>query len=348
MANDRNTVYDNDIIITMRGTTDSIGLPYTVNPLELVDREAIIELQQGPQGPAGPAGEPAWPWEWQGDIADLPALRALRLTAADARKAWRVISEQAVYYWTGLEFIAFTAAFGKTGPPGRANTLTGSAVAGPPGSAATARVIGTAPGQQLEITFPRGDVGDVGDPGVAGRIQDAADVLIDATHVLAQDYVLAWNTALNRFVPSPSPRLGGPWAIGQGQFSGGTGLNDPTKVLAVITIPGQPMAWRPMVNGWVNIRTEGDRAQSKCDIEVRIGGPDGDLVGYGHGVSDPNFGGAVISPEFQNPLSPTSPFGVVAANLTVTLYVIARRVFGAARYSVRPNDAQLIVYADPV
>ncbi|MRH86176.1 hypothetical protein GFY24_01630 [Nocardia sp. SYP-A9097] len=348
MTNEPTTVFDDDVMITMRGIADSIGLPHTVNPVEHVDREALIELRQGPAGDAGPVGDPAWPWDWQGDVADAAALQALNLTTSDARKAWRVVAENAVYYWTGLELVAFANAFGKAGARGKANRLSGSAVAGPTGSAASARIIGTAPNQSLEITFPRGDTGDTGDAGAAGRIQDSDDVLVDNTHQLGQDVVLSWNAALQKFVPIPSPRLGGPWAIGQGQFTGGTGLNEDSKVLATITIPSQSMNWRPLVEGWINIGTEGPRYRSRCNVEIRIGGPDGDLIGFGAGTSCPNFTSVWITPWYQYVATPNSTFGVVPANQTITLYVVARRAFGSERYFVKPNDAQVIVYADPV
>ncbi|MEV6068404.1 hypothetical protein AB0L82_17770 [Nocardia sp. NPDC052001] len=348
MTNEPNTVFDDDVMITMRGIADSIGLPHTVNPVEHVDREALIELRQGPAGDAGPMGDAAWPWDWQGDVADVAALQALNLTTADARKAWRVIAENAVYYWTGLELVAFANAFGKAGVRGKANRLSGSAVAGATGSAASARIIGSAPNQSVEITFPRGVTGDTGDAGAAGRIQDSADVLVDDTHQLAQDVVLSWSVALQKFVPVPSPRLGGPWAIGQGQFAGGTGLNEDTKVLATLTIPAQSMDWRPIVEGWINIGTEGPRYKSRCNVEIRIGGPTGDLIGFGAGTSTPNFTSVWITPWYQYVALPNSTFGVVPANQTITLYVIARRGIGTERYFVKPNDAQVIVYADPV
>ncbi|MFJ4656136.1 hypothetical protein ACIP5Y_33110 [Nocardia sp. NPDC088792] len=348
MTEDLNTVYDDDIVITMRGIADSVGLPYTVNPIEHVDREALIELRQGPAGPAGPEGAAAWPWEWQGDVADIAALRALKLTTADARKAWRVIAENAVYYWTGLDFIAFAKAFNRPGTTGATNRLTGSAVAGAVGSKASARITGTAPNQNLEITFPRGATGPVGDPGAAGRIQDSADVAIDAAHPLGQDYVLAWNTKIGKFQPTPSPRLGGPWAIGQAQFNGGTGLTEDRKVVASITIPSQPMAWRPLVEGWLSFGPDTAQPRTRCDVEVRIGSPTGDLVAMGHGTSATNVKFAFISPETEYPLTPDSNVGVVPANQTVTLYASVKRSLGTGRYTVNAADAQLIVYAQPV
>lgn len=343
-----NPVFDDDIMITMRGVADSVGLPYTVNPVELVDREALIEMREGPAGPQGPAGETAWPWNWQGDIADVDALRALALTTADARKAWRVVADNAVYFWTGLEFIAFGNAFGKRGPRGATSRMTGSGVAGPTGSAAAAQFVGQAPEQQLEITFPRGESGDEGVPGAAGRLQDADDVLIDAEHALGQNFVLAWDEAQQKFTPIPSPRLVGPWAIGQGQFNGGSNLDDDHRVLAAITIPAQPMAWQPVVEGIVGVVSKPTDQSTACHIEVRIGEPkEGELVGLGVGSPSPSFGVAMVTPAYEHPTSPTQPLGVVPANRTVTLYVSVRRAYGSGRYTVSPYGAQVIVYARP-
>lgn len=346
MTNDP-IVYEDDVTITMRGVGDSIGLPNTVNPLELVDREVLIELREGQDGPDGPEGAPAWPWDWQGDIADPAALQALHLTMSDARKAWRVVSENAVYLWTGMEFIAFAKAFGQPGRQGKPNRLKGSGVAGAAGTAAAAQVTGAAPGQQVTITFPRGETGEVGDPGVAGRIQDAVDVLVDRDHPLAQDHVLGWNVAAGKFVPIAHPRRTGPWAIAQAQFNGGANLVDDQKTIAAITIPSQPVPWRPMVEGWVNAANRGPRGRTQCDVEVRIGAT-GDVVGRGHGFSDPNFGGVMISPEFQYPLSPSTQLGIVAANQTITLHVIIKRIRGNDPYEVKVEDANLIVYAQPI
>ncbi|WP_067532065.1 hypothetical protein [Nocardia crassostreae] len=347
MTNTPHIVYNDDIMITMRGVSDSVGLPYTVNPFEIADREALLELREGPAGPQGPDGAPGWPWEWQGDVPDPAALQALKLTTSDARKAWRVVSENAVYYWTGLEFIAFTKAFGKTGRSGPVNRLTGAAAAGPTGSAASAKLTGTAPQQQLHITFPRGETGEIGDPGKKGRIQDSADVLIDDDHLLGQDYVLGWNPTLGKFVPAPGPRLGGPWAIAQNQFASGRQLDESVKVLAAITIPGQPVSWRPRIDGKIDVLTH-TSGGTLCDVEVRLGGPDGDLIGYGHGYPDDRFGEILLSSKFQPAMTPESNFGVVPANQTTTLYVILKRVRGAERYTITNFGAQMIVYAQPV
>ncbi|MFI9506949.1 hypothetical protein [Nocardia sp. NPDC052566] len=338
-------VYDDDIMITMRGVADSIGLPYTVNPFDLVDRQALVELREGGQGATGPEGEPAWPWLWQGDIADVAALTQLKLTVADARKAWRVVAENAIYYWTGMELVAFGKAFRTAGRPGAPNLLTGSAVAGATGSAAAARVTGTAPAQQVEITFPRGATGDVGDPGTAGRIQDASDVLINDERPLGQNYVLSWDAASQRFRPIPSPRPVGPWVIGEKQFAASKGITDPTRVIATMTIPAQPMAWRPLVEGGVQIQTE---SPTRCNVEVRVDSPTGDLVavGWSHRVSRMAY--SLVSPGFEFPAQPSAKFGVIPANKTATLYIVAHRVEGDGSYNMYATYSHMNVRALPV
>lgn len=342
-------VFDDDIEITLRPVSDTVGLPYTVNPMQLVDREALVEIREGAPGPTGGEGPPAWPWIWQGDIADVTALHALNLGTGDARKAWRVVALNAIYYWTGLDLIPFAAAFGAPGHQGADTALTGSAVAGPTGSSAAAALTGTPPHQHLEVTFPRGATGDPGDPGAAGRIQDAVDVLIDGEHPLGLDYVLAWDTALAKFRPVPNPRLGGPWAIAGSQFSGGSGLNVPSKVVATMTIPAQPTNWRPIVEGGVvalaHVQALGD---TRVDLEVRLGDPEGDLIAFGAGVASSNNHRVLIGPRWAFAATPGSTFGVVPANTTTTLYVIARRVVGTGSYSVTTSNAQLIVYAQAV
>ncbi|WP_306363100.1 hypothetical protein [Nocardia sp. CC227C] len=347
MTDATHTAYDDDIMITMHGVSDTVGLPYTANPFEVADREALLELREGASGPPGPDGEPGWPWYWQGDVADPSALHELQLTTDDARKAWRVVSENAIYYWTGLELIAFANAFGKTGRRGPVNRLTGVGIAGPTGSSAAATVTGTAPEQRVEITFPRGETGEMGDPGQTGRIQDSADVLIDDDHPIGHGHVLGWDADTGKFVPVPGPRPGGPWAVAQNQFSSGRQLSESPNVLAAITIPGQPVSWRPMVNGRINVVTH-TSGVSLCDVEVRVGGLDGELVGYGHGYPSANFAEVNIVPTFQYAMTPESNFGVISANQTTTLYVILKRVRGTARYSVSNDGAQLIVHAQPV
>lgn len=342
------TVYDADVTVIMRAVPDVVGLPHTINPVELADRQLLVEIREGAPGPAGGQGDPAWPWAWQGDITDFATLQGLGLGTADARKAWRVVAEQALYLWTGMDWIRFEAAFQAEGHQGPPTTLTGAAVAGAVGSSASATITGTAPNQTLEITFPRGITGDIGDPGEPGPIADAEDVG-DLTQI-RQDFVLAWDTTAAEFQPIPAPRLGGPWAIAGAQFTGGSNLNQSPKTLAVMNIPAQPIAYRPIIlAGSVGIQNHVNSIDGgRVNVEVRLGGLDGQLIGYGVSVGLANNTMVMLHPRWEYPVSPGSTIGVVAANTTAALYVIAKRVSGSSNYSVYTANAQMIVMAQPL
>ncbi|MFC9966345.1 hypothetical protein ACFVH4_19120 [Nocardia ignorata] len=342
------TVFDADITLTLRGVSDPVGLPYTVNPLELVDREGLLEIREGATGGPGPQGEPAWPWQWMGDIASLAALQALGLGEAEARRAWRVLDENSVVLWTGMEFVRFTQAFQAVGHQGPPNLLTGVATIGAPGSSAAAAITGTSPEQVLEVTFPRGEIGIPGDPGEPGAITDAEDVG-DLT-TARQGSVLAWSVAASEWQPIPSPKLGGPWAIAGSQFTGGSNLSASPKTVATMTIPAQPIPWRPVVlGGSLGLQSHVSTInESRPDVEIRLGAADGPIIGYGHGAGSANVTQAQIMPRWDPPIAPGSTVGTVAANQTAQIYVIVRRAVGTKNFTIITTGAQLIIGAQPL
>ncbi|MFE3051611.1 hypothetical protein [Nocardia sp. NPDC059239] len=343
------TVYDSDVTVTMRSIQDPTGLPHTVNPVEVADRQVLVELREGAPGIQGPEGDPSWPWTWEGDIATFAALKALSLGTADARKAWRVVDEQALYLWSGMEFIRFAGSFQAPGHQADPTALTGSATAGATGSAAAAAITGTAPDQQLAITFPRGVTGDVGDAGVPGPIRDAEDV--GDLSSARSDSVLAWDTASSEWQPIPAPRLGGPWAIAGNQFTGGgSNLSASPKTLATMNIPAQPYAWRPIVlAGNIGIQNHCDPADSgRVNIEIRLGAVDGTLIGYGVSVGLANNSFVQFYPRWDYAIGPGNTLGTVAANTTTAIYVVAKRVLGNSNYSVQTANAQLLIMAQPL
>lgn len=342
-------VYEADITVTMRGVDDPVGLPYTVHPMELAGRDALIEIRRGPDGAPGPRGEMSWPWQWMGDVADFATAQGLGLTTSDARKAWRVVDENAIYLWTGLDWIRFVNAFQQPGPQGPPNVLTGEAVAGEPGSDAGAEILGTAPGQTLRLTIPRGETGDQGDPGVAGAISAAADVA--AITAPKQGSALTWRTGDGKFHAEPGPRLLGPWAIAGGQFTGGSNIATSPMTIATMTIPAQPIRWRPIVlTGSVAMYiNQGVVNDTRADIEVRLGAIDGDLVGYGMGIGTRVQYQALLHPRWEYPVSPgVDGFGVVEPNQTATLYVLVRRMYGSRNYTLVNAGAQIIVMGQPL
>lgn len=336
-------VYDSDVTVTMRGVSDPVGLPYTVNPLDLAGRDALIEVREGPQGAAGPQGGPAWPWTWQGDIADFATLEALPLTTADARKAWRVVAENALYVWTGVDWVRFLEAFQAPGQQGPANLLTGAAAVGTVGSSAAASLTGAAPNQSLQITFPRGETGEQGDPGTAGAIADAADVADIST---AKDgSILSWDSTADLWRPTPHPKLVGPWSIAGSQFAAASNVSAPERTVATMTIPAQPVAWRPIVmGGQINIKVHVTALdQTRIIVDVRLGSASGPIIGFGYPVSAPNNTNVLLCPRWEQAITPDSTHATVAANQTATIYVVITRVSGTKTYTVVTQGAQLMM-----
>jgi hypothetical protein len=342
-------VYEADITVTMRGVDDPVGLPYTVHPMELAGRDALIEIRRGPDGDRGPQGDMSWPWQWMGDVADFATAKAMGLGTADARKAWRVVDENAIYLWTGMDWIRFANAFKAPGPQGPPNVLTGEAAVGAVGSDADAEIIGDAPGQTLRLTIPRGETGDEGDPGVAGAISEAADVAeID---IPRKGSVLTWRTADEMFHAEPSPALLGPWAIASGQFSGASNIATSPLVIATMNIPAQPIRWRPIVlTGSIEMHVNTSSTNdTRADVEVRLGAADGDLIGYGFGIGSKVRYQVLLHPRWEYPVSPgIEGFGIVEANQTATLFVLVRRQFGSRNYSIVNAGAQMIVMGQPL
>ncbi|MBF6213783.1 hypothetical protein IU487_22455 [Nocardia puris] len=340
------TVYEGDIQITMRGVADPVGLPYTVNPLELVDREAIVEIREGAPGDPGPQGDASWPWQWQGDATDFDELLGLGLGYADARKAWRAADEDAIYLWTGMDWIRFVDAFNTSGRQGPPNMLTGVAVAGAPGSSADATLTGTAPNQILTITIPRGETGDEGDPGEAGALADAVDV--DVTDA-RDNSVLAWDDTASLWRPRPNPRLAGPWAIGSGQFGGASNLAV-DRTIATITIPAQPIAWRPIViAGNISIKCHSQSLDdTRAIVQVRLGSAEGPVIAFGQSLGATNNTMVLMCPRWEQALTPDSTHATVQPNQTATLFVVTSRSVGSRTYTVTTQGAQLMIMAQPL
>ncbi|WP_327100072.1 hypothetical protein OIE68_15610 [Nocardia vinacea] len=340
------TVYDADVTITMRGVSDPVGLPYTVNPLDLTDREAVIEIREGDEGEPGVQGEPAWPWIWQGDAANFAVLEGFSLTTADARKAWRVVDENAIYLWTGVDWVRFTDAFDAPGRQGPANVLSGVGVAGAVGSSAAAALTGTAPNQQLQITFPRGATGVTGDAGTAGAIADAEDVadLTDAR----DGSVLTWDSSDAVWRAAPNPKLGGPWAIAGSQFAAASNVSAESRTVATMTIPAQPVAWRPIIiSGQINVKVQIVSAidDTRIIAEIRLGSATGPVVGFGMPLGATNNSNILLCPRWEQAITPDSTHATVAQNQTATLYVVLTRVAGVGTYTVINQGAQLLVMA---
>lgn len=342
-------VYDRDAQVTMAGIVEDETLPCTVNTLEIRDDTARLEIRSGPKGATGPQGDPSHGFVDMGAIADQATLDAIPVTAADKGKAWWVQSTNEIRYWNGRFWIPFADAWQGTGHPGPANVLTGAAVTGATGSSASASLTGTSPNQMLTITVPKGATGPQGDPGVAGRIQDAVDVDL-STQALGADMVLQWDADLEKFVPAASPTWKGPWTIGGQKFAAASNSADAPRTIASMTVPAQPYPWRPYVFGRLPMQCHVDAVgDSRVDVEVRANSEDGPLFARGMGFPSANWIWTRILPKYEQVLSPaTTSIGTIPAGQTTTFYVRLIRAFGSDNFSTVTDIAFLTVYAMPL
>lgn len=343
------TVYDGNVQVTMTGIVESEELPCTVNSFEIYNDEGRLEIRAGSRGDPGPQGDPSYAWQFMGHVALQSELDAMTLTYADRDKAWWVQETNELRVWNGRFWIADENAMQGTGHQGPPNVLTGVAEIGATGSSALATLTGDSPNQVLTITVPKGATGPDGDPGEAGRIQDASDV--DTTdQALGDNMVLQWDATLSKFVPAASPTWRGPWTIGGNRFAAASNSADAPRTIASMTVPAQPFPWRPYVIGRLptqaHVQAVGD---ARIDVEVRSGAEDGPIVAYGKGFPSANYIWTRIRPHFEQPLSPaTTTLGVVAAGQTQTFYVRVIRAFGTSNYSTVSDIAFLTVYAMPL
>lgn len=342
-------VYDRDVEITMTGIVEDDTLPCTVNSFELYDDTGRVEIRTGQKGLTGPQGDPSYGFEFMGAVADQAALDAITVTRADRGKAWWVTATNQLRIWNGRFWIPFDDALAGTGHQGPPNVLSGVAVTGTVGSSAAAELTGTSPNQVLTLTVPRGATGATGDPGVAGRIQDASDVDLTTT-ALGDNMVLKWNATTSKFEPAGSPTWRGPWTIGGNRFAAASNAAETPRTLASMTVPAQPFPWRPYIIGRVPLQAHVSAVgDSRVDIEVRIGSEDGTVIAYGIGFPTANYIWIKIIPRYPQVLSPAATnIGVIPAGQTTAFFVRAVRAFGNANYSTVTDIAYLTVYAMPL
>lgn len=336
--------------VVIRGVDDGIGLENTVNSFQVTPREGLLELRSGNPGADGPEGPAAYPWKWRGDIVDRAALDALRPTLNIAHRgfAYRLVSENSVMYWDGESFYPFVNAFGAEGPQGPATALTvGTVTTLAEGASATASVSGLPPNQTLNLGIPRGGQGQEGDPGGPGPIRTAPDY--DDSVAPVQDSVPAWDASTSKWRPRPYPAWRGPWVIGPSAFSAATNTNVASVTVATISIPAQPFAWRPYVQGGVQTAPGGSDGYQRIDTEVRIGSATGQIVGAAWGLALKMGAGSVIRPYFgAGAQTPSSTVGVIAAGATTTLHVVLVRVGNTSTWTYFNSEAELSVWAQPV
>ncbi|WP_327100071.1 hypothetical protein OIE68_15605 [Nocardia vinacea] len=339
----------------MRGINEGIGTSGVVQSFAGVPADGALELPVGATGPTGEQGSAAPPFRWEGDIADPAALTALApdLGPAQAGKAWRVESTNTVMFWNGSSFDAFPDGFGAAGPDGSANTLSiGTVTTGTAGSDLVISVTGTPPTQTMNLTIPRGVQGVKGATGGPGPIREATDYQESATPV--DGAMPMWSASAGKWQPTPAPGWRGPWTItettawdGGSAFAASvTNVSTNPNTIAIVNIPAQDVAWRPMVLGGAQVRSA---SGIRLDLEACIGSAAGQVVAVGSGVPDAVWAYNQLLPQYQtSALTPASSTGTIAAGVAGAIYLVLRRNLGSGNYSYSRQYAHVAVWAVPV
>lgn len=343
--------------VAIRGINEGIGESGVVQSFNATPADGSLELPVGAQGADGPAGPDAPPFRWEGDISDPGALSALApdLGPRQAGKAWRVESTNALMYWNGTSFDTFQDAFGAAGPTGDVNTLSvGTVTTGAAGSDLIVEVTGTPPAQTVNLTVPRGVQGVQGPLGSPGPIREAADYQESAEPVTGA--VPMWDAAAEKWKPVPAPGWRGPWTITEGTaWDGGsaflssvTNVSTNPNTIAIVNVPAQDVAWRPMVLGGAQVKGGTGSPATRMDLEACIGSTAGQVVAVGGGLSADTWWYNQLVPQYQtSALTPSASTGVIAAGSPAAIYLVLRRNQGSSTYSYSRTYAHVAVWAVP-
>ncbi|MGV9666927.1 hypothetical protein [Nocardia niigatensis] len=343
--------------VRVRGLDEGVGAADIVQSMQATPADSSLELPIGPAGPQGETGPDAVPFKWEGDIADQAALSALAptLSAAQAGKAWRVKSTNALAYWNGRSFDTFADAFGAHGPTGTPNELTiGTVTTGAAGTDLQITVTGTPPNQTVNMVVPRGVKGRKGPDGPPGPIRAASD--FDNSVTMANRMVPLWNTATGKWTPTPDPSWRGPWTIvGESRYDGGAGFvadmsgaSGIPNTIASLPIPAQDTDWRPFVTGGAMVRCTSDKPGERLAVQAFLSGV-GTLLAYGDGHGHNVFRHCTLVPWFKtSAIGPGTNVGVIAAGVAATVVVQITGTASAPPYDYTRDYSHLAVWAVPV
>jgi hypothetical protein len=203
------------------------------------------------------------------------------------------------------------------GPPGLppvfdAITVTqvpyGTAVAAPVLTQVSPGGFGVASHYTLAIQLNSGQQGPTGTSTISGSTD------IEGTPV--DKYILVYDAA-NSAWQVTAQKVGGLYMPGTINSSAGSNTS---RVLASMTIPAQPFAWRPLVFGQCIVS---GTSNTRVDLLARIANADtGDQVGRAFGVAGATPPPAIIIPAYGGSLGGTT-YGEVAANTAATIYYTA-------------------------
>lgn len=191
----------------------------------------------------------------------------------------------------------------------------GTAVPASTWSLVTASTPGTSAVYDLTLYVNSGQQGVPGSFAISGAT--------DLSGTPTDKYTVTWSAALSKWVVSPmlagdiyaiTPVTGFTSAAGSGtQYT-----------LGSLTIPAQPMVWRPDCVGRA-IPT--GTALTKVELYAYLTDPTtGDQVGYGPGVAAAAPRAVQLQREFGAPIGPSLAYAKVAAGSAATIFFVAKQV----------------------
>ena len=321
--------------------------------IEVTPDAAYLELPRGRKGEKGEKGDPGPRPMWRAVVTSRSELPR-NLKDVDAGAAYADTGSRSLWIWSGEDWFEVPGFIGMPGEPGKIPQIQVGKVV--PGGDARVSVNQTATTEDvvvLDFQLPQGPRGPQGEQGAEGNASNvSASPDVDVSQPPQPGEALTWNG--HKWAPRSVLSPVGPWALGPSDFTpvnqrliGSGDVSE--KLVATLTIPGQPFDWRPMITGgMVKIETA---IGVQYDVEVRVGNAQrGDIVGYGVGypMQRKEFP-TVIRPFFPQSVSPGSSYGVVKANTATTIYVVLKKVKGTiGAWWTDREYSSLVVMAQPV
>lgn len=321
--------------------------------IEVTPEAAYLELPRGRKGDKGDKGDPGPSPMWRALVTDRSELPS-NLRDVDAGAAYADTGSKSLWIWDGTKYFEVPNFIGLRGEPGvTPRVQIGSVTPGGQASVSVNQAASTEDVFVLDFVLPQGPAGPPGERGEEGSASNvSASPDVDMSREPQPGEALTWNGLkwAPRNVLSPT----GPWAIGPNDFTvveqsliGSGDVSE--KLVASMTIPGQPFDWRPLVvSGMVKAETP---IGVQYNVEVRVGNAQqGDVIGLGVGETYQRWDNpTVIRPYYPQSVTPTSSYAVVKANTAVTVYVVMKKVKGTiGAWATDREWSNLVVMAQPV
>ncbi|MCM6777278.1 hypothetical protein NDR87_27705 [Nocardia sp. CDC159] len=336
--------------ITVRRELDADGLPIVTADVDVDGDVAGMKLPAGAPGPQGRKGQPRTTFRKMGAIENAAA-RPAGLGPDDRGKWWHRLDDNGMDCWDGAAWVHSPQVVGPQGPVAPPNTITAAPTKHEENLTVPAvRLSGSGPSQQMITTAPAGLQGPKGPAGASGTIADALHKATGPT----RGSVFAFNRANQMFRPLPPPLGIGPWSWSQEDFAADQEVDTALLTVGTFTVPAQPFAWRPIVQGHVN--AGGVPRESKVShvaTTVCLNSTDGAVLA-GTRTSAGLYLLLPLLPWYRDgqvaqTLSPASGFAKVPAGQPASLVVsLARTENNGGAIGFRREQTSLVVYAQPI